>query len=372
MSLLATIWWISVTLATVPLVTLAGLIVRRLYQGRVERKLQEQKKALTLLAMIYLEAPVDDRRIKEICRNFDLTVLHKAASGLVEGGRPKARLRIDLRLLRDIVQDLLSSVRGDTRERLVNLLRTTSAREICLADLHHRRVSTRIEAIETLALIPDPEIIDALRAKLDDPEPDVRLAAARCLVTLGPNLTVDDLVGKLDIGVTIRSRTLREIFRILASYNAEELRQLLAGDPPDLVAELCIYGLGTAQDYTAVPTIARYARWPSIDIRAETMRALAAIGLPDAEPAVLQGLCDDAWEVRTEAAICAGQIPLPSAIPLLRERLDDVEWWPRFRAAEALRTIGGDGRKVLENARLGGGRAASIADMILAEESAAA
>ncbi len=372
MTLLATIWWISVTLVTVPLVTLAGLIVRRHYQGRVERRLQERKKALMLLAMIYLEAPVDDRRIKEICGNFDLNVLHKVAAGLVEGRRRKPQLRRDLRLLRDIVQDLLGSVRGGTRERLVDLLRTTAAREICLADLRHRRVETRINAIETLALVPDPEIIEALRRMLDDREPDVRLAAARNLVSLGPNLTVDDLVGKLDIGATIRSRMLREIFRIFASYNTGELIRLLENDPPDLVTALSIYALGTAQDYSAVAVITRHARSASIDVRAEAMRAFAAIGHPDAEPAVLQGLRDDAWEVRTEAAICAGRIPLPRAVHLLRERLDDIEWWPRFRAAEALRTIGGEGRTALETARMGVGRSASIADMILAEESAAA
>ncbi|MDH3229533.1 MAG: HEAT repeat domain-containing protein [Alphaproteobacteria bacterium] len=372
MTLLTAIWWISVTLVTAPLVTLAGLIARRLYQARVGRRLQERQKALTLLAMIYLDFPLDDRTIRQICGDFDLNFLHRVASGLVEGRRRKSELRSDLRLLRDIVQDLLGSVRGDTRERLVNLLRATSAREICLADLRHRHVKMRIDAIETLALIPDAEIIGALRGMLDDPEADVRLAAAHSLVTLGPNLTVADLVDKLDIGVTIRSLMLREIFRIFASHDASELRRLLAADPPDLVATLCIYALGTAHDYAAVPVIARYACWPSVDIRAESMRALATIGHPEAESAVLQALGDEAWEVRTQAAICAGQIPLPNAVPLLRERLGDIEWWPRFRAAEALRTIGAEGRNALERARLGRGQSASIADMILAEESAAA
>lgn len=372
MTLLATIWLISILLVTVPLVTLAALILRRLYQDRVARKLRKRKMALTLVAMIYLESPADDHRIREICGDFDLNFLQRVASSLVEGRRRKSQLRSDLRLLRDIVQDLLGSVRGDTRERLVNLLRTTSAREFCLADLRHRRIETRIGAIDTLALIPDPEIIEALRGMLDDPEPDVRLAAAQNLVSLGPNLTIDDLVGKLDIGVAIRSRVLREIFRIFASHNAGELMRLLESDPPDLVAALAIYALGTAQSYPAVSEITRYAGWPSIDVRAEAMRALAAIGHPEAEPAVLQGLHDEAWEVRTEAAICAGRIPLPRAVPILRERLDDTEWWPRFRAAEALRNIGGEGRATLESARTGIGRSASIADMILAEERTAA
>ncbi len=372
MTLLATIWWISVVLVTVPLVTLAGLVVRRLHQNRVGRRLQERKKALTLLAMIYLEAPVEDDRIREICGNFDLGILQKAVTGLVQGRRRKAQIRTDLRLLRDIVQDLLGAVRGDTRERLVNLLRATPARAFCMADLRHRHVKTRINAIETLTLIADPEIIQALHGMLDDPEPDVRLAAARSLVTLGPNLTVDDLIRKLDIGVAIRSRTLRDIFRIVALHDSNGLIQQLEGDPPDRIAALSIYALGCAQDYAAVAAIARYARWPSIEVRVETMRALAAIGHPGAEPSVLQGLRDDAWEVRTEAAICAGKIPLPNAVPLLREALNEIEWWPRFRAAEALRMIGNEGRKALERARSEGGRPAAIADMILAEESAAA
>ncbi len=372
MTLLATIWWTSALLMAAPLLMLGGLIVRRLYHDRVARRLQQRKKALTLLAMIYLESPVDDQRIRQICGTFDLNVLHRVASRLVEGHRRRSQLRSDLRLLRDIIEDLLGSVRGETRERLVNLLRTTSARQFCLNDLRSRSVKRRIGAIETLALIPDPEIIDALRGRLDDPEPDVRLAAARSLVDLGPNLTLDDLVVKLDIGGTIRSRMLRDIFRSFASYNADDLMRLLDRNPPDLTAALAIHGLGKAQDYAAVAVISRCASWPSIDVRAEAMRALAAIGHPGGEPAVLQGLRDDAWEVRTEAAVCAGKIPLPGAVTLLRERLDDIEWWPRFRAAEALWAIGGKGRKTLQDARLGHGRSASIADMILAEGNAAA
>lgn len=372
MTLLATIWWISAALMAVPLVMLAGLILRRLYQDRVARRLQERRKALTLLAMIYLEAPVGDNRIREICGSFDLDLLHRTASGLVEGGRRTAQLRNDLRLLREIVQDLLGSVRGDTRERLINLLRATAAREFCLADLRHRRVHMRISAIETLVLIPDAEVIEALRGMLDDREPDVRLAAAHSLVSLGPSLTVDDLIEKLDIGGTMRSLMLRDIFSLFATHKPEQLRQLLAGDLPDLIAALCIFALGSVQDYAAVPVIARYASGHSIDVRAEAMRALAAIGHPEAEPAVLQALRDDAWEVRAQAAICAGRIPLPHAVPLLRERLEDEEWWPRFRAAEALRTIGIEGRQALERARGGRGQSASIADLILAEEDEAA
>lgn len=372
MTLLATIWWTSALLMAAPLLMLGGLIVRRLYHDRVARRLQQRKKALTLLAMIYLESPVDDQRIRQICGTFDLNVLHRVASRLVEGHRRRSQLRSDLRLLRDIIEDLLGSVRGETRERLVNLLRTTSARQFCLNDLRSRSVKRRIGAIETLALIPDPEIIDALRGRLDDPEPDVRLAAARSLVDLGPNLTLDDLVVKLDIGGTIRSRMLRDIFRVVATRDTGDLIELLDSEPPNLVAALAIYAIGTTQDYSLIPVITRHASRPAVDVRAEAMRALAAIGHPAAGPTVMAGLRDPAWEVRTEAAICAGRIPLPNAVPLLQERLSDEQWWPRFRAAEALREIGGRGRYTLEQARKGQGAAARIADMVLAEEESAA
>ncbi len=371
-TLLSIIWWTSIALAALTTMTMGRLIVQRLYQDRRALKLKERKKTLALLAMIYLDAPNDDRKVKDICRNFDINILHEVVSDLVEGKRRLAQYRIDRDLLREIVHDLLGSVRGASRARLIGLLKETGVHDTCLADINDSQVSVRMAAVETLSLFDEPEIVETLRGALDDPEPYVRLAAAKSLAEIGEGLSIDDLIEKLDIGITVRSRMLREIFRLFAQRNTDDLVRLLEQDPPEMVTALAIYALGTRQDFSLIPAITRHAGSPSIDVRAEAMRALTAIGHPAAEATVLHSLEDESWEVRTEAAICAGRILLSNAVPLLRRRLSDQEWWPRFRAAEALRAIGGPGKRVLENTRQGRGRAAKISDMVLAENGTAA
>lgn len=369
---LASLWWTSIGLAVLSLVTMVGLILRRIHFERYAAVLAERKKALTHLVMIYLDFPINDSRIKETCRNLDMHLLLSVASGLVESKRFTKNLRIDLNLLSDIVQDLLGSVRGTDREQVINLLRETPAEKMFIADLRSKHVGTRIKAIEALTLLPGPEVIEALRGRLADRNPDVRFAAARAMVEMGHYVTVDDLVEKLDIGNAIRSRALRDTFRVLASQNTDDLVRLLDSKPPDLITELALYAIGSTQDFSMIPVITRHASWPSVDVRCEALRALAAIGHPAAEPTVLAGLRDESWEVRKEAAICAGTIQLPNAIPLLRANLEDPEWWPRFRAAEALNAIGGEGIKALEDTRRGTGNGAKISDMILAEVTLAA
>ncbi len=372
LTLLAVIWSASIALAALSLITMTGLIVRRIFQDREARWIAKRKQALTHLVMIYLDAPVDDRRIREICRDFDMRLLLEVASGLFENKGRKRLLRTDLRLLSGIARDLLGSDHGASRDRLIGLLRATPAERTFLADLRDKDIGTRIRAIETLALLPGPSVIKALRGALRDRNPDVRLASARALVEFGQYVTIDDLVERLDIGGTIRSRVLRDIFRMLASRDASDIVQLLDNRPSDQIAALAIYAIGTTQDYSLVPVIARHAGWPSIDVRAEAMRALTAIGHPTAEPTVVRGLRDRSWEVRTEAAICAGRIPLPNTIPILQHNLADPEWWPRFRAAEALKAMGAQGMATLEQARSGIGPAARISDMVLADASLAA
>lgn len=366
------IWSTALALIAVSTSTMAVLIVRRMIEARRQRVLAKRRQALTRLVMMYLEWPLEEDAIRAACRTTDVDLILDVSKNLSRDAAPGKQLRADLDMLREIVQDLLGSVRGDSRDRIIGILRQTRAKDVFLAELRKGHVGTRIRAIETLALLPDADVIEALSRALHERSPDVRLAAASALVETGQSITVEDLVDRLEIGVTVRSRTLRDIFRVIASRDTAELVRLLDSRPQDLIAALAIYAIGTTHDYSLISAITRHSDWPSIGVRTEIMRALAAIGHPSAEPTILAGLEDAAWEVRAEAAIGAGRIPLPNAIPSLVERLSDTEWWPRYRAAEALMAMGSQGREVLVEARRGHGRAARIADMILAEEKVAA
>jgi HEAT repeat protein len=102
-----------------------------------------------------------------------------------------------------------------------------------------------------------------------------------------------------------------------------------------------------------------------LELRIACIRALGVLAHPAAEPAVIAGLSDQAWEVRAASAEAAGRIGLVSAAPLLVQALADGVWWVRFRSGEALSALG---EKGVASLRLAAGvdqdvvrRAASLA-----------
>ncbi len=224
-----------------------------------------------------------------------------------------------------------------------------------------------MRAVASLALFEGIEIETALRGALDDPSPRVSLAAAQALVEFGADLSVRELIERLDIGDEIRSRGVRQLFRDLASNHKDEMLALLDEDLPDMAKAVLLYGLAGLRDPALVPAVVAQCRTPSIDVRAEAMRTLATIGHPDAAPAVLDGLIDPSWVMRAQSAICAGVIRLPETMPLLVELLDDEQWWVRFRAARALVRLGAAGRRTLAILAVREGPASEIARAALAE-----
>ena len=92
------------------------------------------------------------------------------------------------------------------------------------------------------------------------------------------------------------------------------------------------------------------------------------LGHPGAEKAVLAGLDDRVWMVRSAACEAAGRIGLRSAIPQLAHQLRDEVWWVRFRAGEALAALGQIGQERLRLvAATGDDLSRRAASMVLAE-----
>jgi len=112
---------------------------------------------------------------------------------------------------------------------------------------------------------------------------------------------------------------------------------------------------------------------PVKTIRVGVMQALSLLRDPTALPAVLLAMSDPDWEVRAQAASCAGHIGASAAIEMLEHLLDDDFWWVRYYAAEALFKLGDDGIAALHTiARWGEWRAAEMAGGILMEKGLAA
>ena len=340
------IWIGAVALGGLSSFIMIGLIVHRIFVHRRERKRDIRRKALRMRILEYLETEMDWATAAEI---------FKAEDG---------------HLLREIVMALLGSVRGDSRDRLIALLMIAGVRDGALKELKEGSPIERLDAVEVVTLFPGPETIAALHEALDDDEPHVRLYAAQSLADLDPDFSVREMIEKLDIGGAIRSRMLRDIFRRVGSHDVMDLIHILKADFDDTITTLALYAIGGVQDFSVVPVVADKMTSKSLDVRAEAMRALTAIGHPGAEKTVLKAFEDEEWPVRAQAAICSGRIGFQSAIPHLRRLLGDGEWWARFRAAEALVKLGSDGVKALEREAKGEGRAAQIAGLVLSEQEA--
>lgn len=363
------IWSISLGLAAASLGTMAVLIVRRILTDWQARIRQARQKALRGVIFEYLEQPDEGADF----------VGHLTPDDVAD--------------IRDMIEDLVRTVRGPARDNLLQLINDLGGFEFfceVLESGNDNRPSPagavavnwflppgwgnedhRLRAVAGLALFNDQRATKALTVGLADRSSRVRLAAAQALVDRGAEESVRRLIEYLDIGEEIRSRGMREIFRALAPRHAVELVDLLDADISDTVKTLILYGLAGMRDPLLLPAVTAQFASSSVDVRAECMRTLAMINHPRAMPTVLAGLADDSWIVRAQAAIAAGTIGIVEALPALVRQLTDDEWWVQFRAAQALARIGEAGRAILQRMAGEAGSAQEIASAVLAEVEAA-
>lgn len=342
------IWVASVVLAAVSLNLMLYLIVRRVLLNRREARQAARRERVTTLAVQYLYRDLSAREIAAALKGKDRNTL------------------------RDAVRDLRQLIRGDYRQRLIDLLDELNLIDSEIAVLKNGKANERWEAAVSLSSFRQSRVIRALQTALDDSDPDVRLAAAESLVELGAAPSVRVLLRKLEAGTRQRSHALKRLFRKLVPTATAELAELLRTDVPDLVKVWALDALGGSGDYSLLDTVCALCTHDSTEVRAATFRALAKLGHPAALPAVKKGLTDPDWEVRAQAAICAGSIGLREAIPALTSLLEDGNPWVQYRAAEALYALGPPGRGTLKEASRGASNGSRVARTVIAEKSAVA
>jgi HEAT repeat protein len=342
--LLGLIWWGSLTLALLSIMGMLILVLRRFFLMRHERRNAVWRDAIMLGIVGWLDG------------DEDLAAIERATEG-----RPG--------IAADLIAELRQVVRGEQRERLAEL-----ANALGIVAFNRRRLITgdtrmRRMVAARLAIGPAEQVALSLEAALDDPDYQVRLAAARSLAELRAIRSVRLLVDKLGLAAEHNSRVLYYIFRQLVPALNDQLVALLQSECSAVIKELALDALGQSGDGAMVEPIARLLNDPSPEVRAKALRALTDLGYPDAGPRALRALADPAWWVRTQAAICVGRVGFLPALPLLAELLADRQWWVRFRAAEALYALGDKGRALLKAAaEATGGRAARVSELLLAEK----
>lgn len=345
MNFLDIIWLLSTALAAITPLIMLSLVVKRVFHDRIQARRRQRADDLVFQVLVHLDEDVlDEAYIKSL------------------RGRDK-------KLLGSLIGDLSRLVRGDNRNRLIELMRRLDvvARQINV--LRGGSKQKRIAACANLAYFEDDKVARALTAALDDEDYDVRMSAARALADINRAPPIDVLVDKLDINSGFRSKALSNLFRDLGQPAVAELMHVASrAHLPEQLRILAISALGRIGDLAAVEALVQLAHDPSLEVRATVFRALAMLSHPSASEVLAEGLRDPAWEVRTQAAVCAGRIGAVGVIPMLMRLLNDDVWWARYRAGEALFTIGEAGIEMLLAAAREHTPAGESAALILAEK----
>ncbi len=339
------LWIGSLWLGGLSLGLMMFLVLRRMVMDRWRRRLKAHRDEMLSRLLDYLaeDEPTDD---------VELAV--------------KVR---DARVLNEVIEHLLRSIRGEERDRLVVVLRSLGGVDQRLKQLRRGKEWERVKAATALRHFDQPKVITALRAALDDPSSEVRGAAARALLALGAVDSAQVLIDKLVIEGSLRPHAIRDIFRRLGRPFCDDLIAVLRSDV-ERARIVAIDALGASGELRVVDPLLRLISEGSKEITANVFRALALLGDPRALSVVMKGLRDPAWEVRCQAASCAGRIGAVEAKGLLARRLEDPNWWVRYRSAEALHELGEQGVWILRGLTVQSTHAGETARLVVAEKAA--
>jgi HEAT repeat protein len=238
-----------------------------------------------------------------------------------------------------------------------------------VASVRARRLSSRLEALESLAKARLGQAIDPLMSLLDDREPAVRLMALRGVARTIARLPAGAMrEGAADrfarvVAVTdLPSGAIEESLLLLEGAARAVLSCLLAAAPAhggeadasldDSRLARVLDAAGRLKALDLAEQVAPFCGHPNPEVRAAALRALSLIGIlpPGSEQAAAVALIDPVEYVRIQATRTASLLPRVSAERALWDLLGDDSWWVRRAAAHALLTLGTDGPAILERA----------------------
>ncbi len=210
-----------------------------------------------------------------------------------------------------------------------NIKQLEAARDIqgLLKAAQHKDETVRIEAINALGDLGDPQALPNLRAAVDDIHESIPLAAVRAIGKISPPHGLEALVG------------------LLKSHRSIEIRRISAE------------ALGKAGSASVIPSLVEALSDPDQGVKAQSALALRQLGWQGAEAEreiqrclenpsasclpILQQMALDPEEPRRQPAICAlGSLDDPAVAPLLIQVLVDGDYASKASAAAALGNLG--------------------------------
>ncbi len=229
------------------------------------------------------------------------------------------------------------SIRGDARERLVELARRVGAAGMAQRLLRSNRPASELLGLVALGHMRESSVLPLLGRLLTEAPALISLTAAQAFARIAPAAAVHEI-----LAATVRRDDwpLSSVASILKDLDpaevAAELSLMLCQDP--VLAPAAIERLlrlhGTAQ-----PERLRGAVIEVLKTSADAQVLAAALGAvwhPDEKARVKELASHPDWHVRLAAARALARLGAGEDRPVLEALLKDPVWWVRYRAAGAV------------------------------------
>ena len=254
-----------------------------------------------------------------------------------------------------ISQGALADLRGDDRDRLVDLLVRLGFAHDAMLGLRARRKVTRRRAAETLATLATPLAVPTLRDALADRDVLVRTTCACTLAATGGEDVVPALVAVARRDGPGAPGAAASVVLALAQRRPEALAPLLAADSPAAIRRIAIT-IAADLRLTQLTGLLQPCLEETDDLAASSARGLGQIGEFRAVPALVRVAedADRSLPARAAAATALGAIGDPSSMGALEGLLAAPDWPLQAAAAEALARLGRPGSAVLRRAAASG------------------
>jgi HEAT repeat protein len=316
---------------------------------------------LIVIRMAAIERSRRARRFRPAAEASLGTYLAGSGTILAMAGRGERALFLAVAL------EALADLRGDERDRLVDLLVELGFLRDAMLALGARRAVTRRRAAETLAALATPLAVPAVTAALADRDVLVRTTCACTLAETGGEDTVPAIMAVARRDAPAAPGAAASVVLALAQRWPGALAPLFARDSAASIRRIAVT---IAADLRLAQLAGQLQACleDSDDLAASSAHGLGRIGEFSAVAALARLACDSgrAPGVRAAAAAALGAIGDPSSLDVLGRLLVAPEWPVQAAAAEALAHLGDPGSAALRRAASSGrAQAAALAGAAL-------
>lgn len=309
--------------------------------------------SILLLACIIILRIITDRDIRREAdfRRRAKPLLLSFLSGKVTAEVTRAVLEKDHHAATRVLLEEADALGETGRTKLLPLLEGLPVGQRMLDRLGSRSWERRLRAAEYLGYLGDDSSIPPLMNALRDEVLAVRFASATALARLGCRDAVEPILLALDVPGEVSQRRVAEVIQILGTAASDPLISILersSSNENSLGIAARVAGILRLHRSTA--SLRHLLGHASVNVRLNAVRSLASVGDHSAS-AEIAGLAEDpSWEVRSSVMQALGRLQAIDRIPLLLQGLSDQEWWVRCNAAEAILSLGEAGISALRDA----------------------